>query len=148
MTVIAWDGTTLAADREAGDSWIKCHSIIKIERSRGHLIGCAGPSTPAREIMAWFDAGALPLEFPASLRPLDSLTMLVITPDGGVTVYQNTPYPIRYVPHAITGNRYAIGSGKEAAMAVMLTGANASRAVELVSLVCSGCGNGVDTLTL
>jgi hypothetical protein len=147
MTVIVWDGTTLAADREAGDNWIKCNSVTKIARIAGHLVGCAGPASAAREMQAWFAGGADPATFHESLRKLDSLTMLAIAPDGTITVYQNTPYPVIYVPGQI-GNRYAIGSGKEAAMAVMLAGHDARRAVEITSLVCAGCGNGVDTLEL
>lgn len=146
MTVIAWDGRTLAADREAGDSWIKCNSVIKIACLAGHLVGCAGPASAAREMQAWFAAGADPAAFHESLRKLDNLTMLAIAPDGTVKVYQNTPYPVIYAEGEF-GNRYAIGAGKEAAMAVMLAGHDARRAVEITSLVCAGCGNGVDTLT-
>lgn len=142
MTVICWDGRTLAADREAGDTWIKCNSVIKIERLAGHLAGCAGPAAGAREMQAWFAAGADPASFHESLRKIDNLTMLAIAPDGTIKVYQNTPYPIIY-----SGTQHAIGSGKEAAMAAMLAGCDARRAVEIASLVCAGCGNGIDTLT-
>lgn len=145
MTVIVWDGMTLAADRQAGDSWIKCNSVTKIERIAGHLVGCSGPAAAAREMQAWFAEGADPKAFHDRLRKLDTLTMLAVAPDGTVKIYQDTPYPIIYRDGPF-GNRYAIGCGKEAAMAVMLAGNGARRAVEITSLVCAGCGNGIDTL--
>ena len=145
MTVIAWDGTVLAADRESSDSWMKCNASTKIELVRGHLVGCAGPAAAAREIIAWFAAGADPATFHESLRKLDSLTMLAIAPGGTINMYQNTPYPIVYREGPL-GNRFAIGSGKEAAMGVMVAGYGARRAVEIASMVCAGCGNGVDSL--
>jgi hypothetical protein len=144
MTVIAWDGTTLASDREAGDSWIKCNSVSKIMRVRGYLIGTAGPAAMCSEIAAWFAAGAETATFHETLRKSD--TMLTIGADGTIKVFQNTPYPIIYRGGDVVGNRFAIGAGKEAAMAVMLAGNGARRAVEIACLVCAGCGNGVDTL--
>lgn len=146
MTCIAWDGTVLAADREAGDSWIKCNAVTKISRVRGHLVGCAGPAAAAAEMVAWFAAGADPATFHESLRKLENLSMLAVSADGTVKVYQNTPYPIVYTAGPASSSRYTIGSGKEAAMAVMLAGNGARRAVEITSMVCAGCGNGVDTL--
>jgi hypothetical protein len=146
MTVIVWDGTTLAADREASDSWIKCHAATKIARLRGHLVGCSGPAAAAAEMMAWFAFGADPKAFHESLRKLDNLSMLAVAADGTVKVYQNTPYPIIYGGAPDGSRRHAIGAGKEAAMAVMLAGNGARRAVEIASMVCAGCGNGIDTL--
>ncbi|MGZ8317506.1 MAG: hypothetical protein ACXWVD_00255 [Telluria sp.] len=141
MTVIAWDGSTLAADRESGDSYVKCFASPKIARIRNHLVGCTGPAAQAREMLAWFAHGAKPADFPPTLRSEKSLSMLAITPQGKILLYQDTPYPIDYI-----GDKYAIGSGREAAMAVMLAGHDARRAVEIASLVCTGCGNGTDTL--
>lgn len=148
MTVICWDGTTLAADREASDNWIKCNSATKIAILRGHLAGWAGPAAICAELAAWFGAGADPATFHDSLRKAENANLLVITPERVVHLYQNSPYPIVYRPGAVTGHRYALGCGKEAAMAVMLAGNGARRAVEIAALVCAGVGNGIDTLEL
>lgn len=149
MTVIAWDGTTLAADRAAGDGWMKCGSTIKIERVNDCLVGCAGSSADGHELVAWFRNGPAVDTFPSGLRGKESVKMLVITPDKRVLVYDNSPYPTEYCdsPDGI-GKRQAIGSGREAAMAAMLAGCGARRAVEIASLVCLHIGNGVDTLEL
>lgn len=149
MTVIAWDGTTLAADREASDAWMKCGSVVKIHEIRGHLAGCSGAAADAEEILAWFCEGGDPATFPAALRGKESVKMLVVTPERRVRVYDNSPYPIEYceAAHGI-GTRMAIGGGREAAMAAMLAGCGARRAVEIAALVSVGCGNGIDTLEL
>lgn len=95
------------------------------------------------EWRAWFADGAKPDDFPPGFRDSNKCsTALVITEDGAINVYQSTPYPIE-----IVGPTHAIGSGAEAAMAVMALGHDARKAVEIASLVCSGCGNGIDTLT-
>jgi 20S proteasome alpha/beta subunit len=81
---------------------------------------------------------------PSTQRDEDKCcTMLVIAPDGEVRLYQAGPYPM------VQENRYcAIGSGKEAAAAVLELGFDAKKAVEIASRVCVGCGNGMDTLEL
>lgn len=144
MTVIAWDGKTLAADKQGGNEWTKYGTTTKIRRIRGHLVGCAGTSSLARAMLAWFEAGAVEADFPEAQSDTDkACTVLVITPDGRCTVYQSTPQPIEY-----ENSYYAIGSGQDAAAAVMELGHDARTAVEIASRVCVGCGNGIDTLEL
>lgn len=148
MTVIAWDGTTLAADREASDAWMKCGSMLKIHAINGNLVGCSGNAAEIAEVLVWFRAGADPDKFPAALRN-EKVKMMVITPERRVRVYDSTPYGFEYceAPGGV-GLRMAIGSGREAAMAAMLAGVDARRAVEIASIVSVGCGNGIDTLEL
>lgn len=143
MTVIIWDGKTLAADRMASDNYVKINASTKISRVRGHLVAAAGPAATSREMLAWFIAGAIPAEFPPSLRDLSNIDMLVITPQSEILLYQNTPYPIK-----MEGSVYALGCGKEAALAVVMLGYDALKAVEIASRICDGCGNGADALTL
>lgn len=143
MTVIVWDGKTLAADRQSGDEWTKFARTTKIRRLRGHLVGSAGNSAVSREMLAWFDAGAVAADLPDSQKSDDHCTMLVITPTAEIHVYQRGPRPI-----VIESRYYGIGSGKEAACAVLELGHDAIRAVEIASIVCNGCGGGIDALTL
>lgn len=144
MTCIAWDGKTLAADKLAGDQWTKFGITTKIHRVGGHLVGLAGIASLNREMLSWFAAGAKPEDFPARQKvEADCSSMLVVNPDGSHTIYQAGPFPMLYE------SRYAaIGSGKEAAAAVMELGFGAKKAVEIASRVCAGCGNGMDVLEL
>jgi hypothetical protein len=142
MTVIAWDGKTLSADRMSGSTYVKCPAAIKVHRIRGYLVGVAGEASINAEWRAWFGNGAKPEDFPALLRDADRhSTALVICQDGAIHLYQATPHPV-----VLVGPTHAIGSGAEAAMAVMALGHDARKAVEIASIVCTGCGNGIDTL--
>jgi hypothetical protein len=102
------------------------------------------PVVEAMDGALWFMAGASVADFPESQRDKDGhSSLLSITRDGAVRLYQRTPYPIE-----LLNEQYAVGVGSEAAMAVMLCGFDARKAVEIASVVCQGCGNGIDTLAL
>jgi len=146
MTVIVWDGKTLAADKEAGTQYIKCNRTTKIHRLEdGRLMGLAGDAAVAREMGEWVKAGASPASFPDECRPgrTNSARALVITMDRQVLVYENSPYPILF-----DGDKHAIGAGTDAALAVLALGHDAVTAVRIASEVCNGCGGGIDSLEL
>lgn len=141
MTAIAWDGKTLAADRMTSDEWV-LRTTRKIAMLRGHLVGCAGNAAAAREALAWFGRGALESDFPAVMRDKDdSPTMIVISPDRFVFMYQRSPQPIELLDEV-----QAIGSGADACIAAMLCGKTAAEAVAIAAQICRGVGRGVDTL--
>lgn len=141
MTVIAWDGHTLAADKLA-DTGLTRFTTTKVHRLRGHLVASTGDLDRIVELQAWFEAGAKPSEFPADCRKDDAPLMVVITPDLKVHAYQRSPYPMKF-----DGPTYAAGCGRDFALAAMHMGANARRAVEVASALSVGCGDGVDYLT-
>lgn len=141
MTVIAWDGNILAADKMLSDSVIWRHST-KIRRHGDFLIGLAGDSDMTREMADWFVRGAKVEEFPVGSRLIENYSeMLVIHPDKSISLYQRTPFPIM-----LDGPQAALGNGRDAAMAVMLLGHNAIKAVEVACQICTGCGGGIDFL--
>lgn len=146
MTVVVWDGRTLAADREAGTQYLRYSRTKKIKRlENGNLIGWAGDAGIVRELLAWYEGGADPDGFPSECRPgkSDSARLMVITKDGVIQVYETSPYPIEFL-----GPYHAIGAGTEAALAVLLLGHDSLTAVGIASQVCQGCGLGVDSLEL
>lgn len=144
MTVIAFDGKKMAADRMSGNQWTSYGRSTKIVKVKGHLIGGAGVAAVSREFIDWFRSGCVLADYPAGMKDKDdTTTMLVITPTGEVNVYQRTPLPM------VHDNKwYAIGSGQEVAAAVMHMGYDAVKAVEVACAVCTGCGGGMDVLTL
>jgi 20S proteasome alpha/beta subunit len=144
MTVIAFDGKTMAADRMSGNQWTSYGRSTKIAKVDGHLIGGAGVAAVSREFIDWFRSGRVPSDYPAGMKDKDdSTTMLVITPCGVVNVYQRSPMPMVH-----DNTWYAIGSGQEVAAAVMHVGYDAVKAVEVACAVCTGCGGGIDVLAL
>lgn len=80
----------------------------------------------AERFTAWLEAGA----DPAAWGQGDAdLRALVIRPDGGLYLYDDSLWPSGPIKSA----RYAIGSGSEYAMAAMLMGADIVRAVEVAA---------------
>lgn len=143
MTVIAWDGRTLAADKRS-DYGGCIQMVTKIHRAGGCLVGGAGEFSFILAMVEWVRNGRDPAQFPAHQRDKDDWQpTLVIEPDGRPALYERTPYPIRWErPFG------AIGSGKQYALAAMRLGHDARMAVAVASEFCPGCGNGIDALTL
>jgi hypothetical protein len=141
LTVIAWDGETLAADRQATSGGFKSLSFPKIHRlDDGSLVAPCGASPMGVAMIAWARAGFPPDKFPNAGRS-DTQNMCwlaVIKPDGQVWEYQDLP-----VPFMRPGTKMAWGSGREAAMGAMLAGADAREAVLIASEIDDGCGFGV-----
>jgi ATP-dependent protease HslVU (ClpYQ) peptidase subunit len=143
VTVIAWDGKTLAGDKLTSFGGMHA-TTTKVHRINGCLVGGSGNSAQIQEMLAWLRAGADVDKFPSSQRcDRDCATILVIHPDGQVRQYEHTPYPL-----VIHNTRWAIGSGRDFALAAMHLGQDAVKAVELACVLDTGCGNGVDSLTL
>jgi ATP-dependent protease HslVU (ClpYQ) peptidase subunit len=140
MTVIAWDGKTLAADKRSTVDYLQ-RTVTKIERATcGSLLGACGDAAMCRSLRQWWTDGASAEKWPDKE---DKATLMVVTPTGCVLMYDGGPVPIEYSdPFA------AIGHGRDYAIAAMHLGKNAVEAVELASLYDTSCGNGVDTLTL
>lgn len=140
MTVIAWDGQVLAADKRGTQAGL-VRTITKIERYGNQLLGVSGETHIGAEMSAWFKAGADPEKFPPKARD-DEATLMVVR-EGQVWLYVTSPYPL-----LVEDRSTAIGSGRDFAIAAMALGLDAKAAVELASRFDAGCGNGVDTLTL
>jgi len=143
MTVIAWDGRTLAADKRS--DYGGCINVVtKIFRAGDCLVGGAGELSFILAVVEWVRNGRDAAQFPAHQRDKDDWQpVLVVEPSGQAVVYERTPYPIRWE------QRFgAIGSGKQFALAAMHLGRTAAEAVAVASHFCPGCGNGCDTLEL
>lgn len=142
MTVIAWDGKQLAADRRTSSGSLVRIST-KIFRLGEALAGYSGDADAGEEIVAWFRDGHHPEKFPSSLRKDEGWgRLLIVWPDGILWMYGRTPHPVKFPPQ-----QFAIGSGRDFAHAAMYCGKNAPEAVEVACVFDSGCGNGVDVLT-
>jgi 20S proteasome alpha/beta subunit len=143
MTTICWDGTTLAADKRATNGGL-IFTVTKIFRVRGCLVSAAGDFDRIMESIAWFADGADPAKLPPHHRSNDDYVgLLVIWPNGLIEKYERGP-----VPYKIESPFFAVGSGRDFAMAAMHLGKTAVEAVEVAMALDAGTGNGIDTLTL
>lgn len=142
MTVVAWDGRTLAADKQSTASSCKA-AVRKVRHIDGKLVGGSGNAAAIMEHMAWLERGARVEEFPPRLRSDEVPSiLLVIEPSGRILSYENGPYPIE-----MCGPFYAIGGGRDFAIAAMDLGFNAIVACEVAGRHSSGCGMGVDWIS-
>lgn len=144
MTVIAWDGKTLAADKRAGTDAPR--TVTKIRRAaNGNLIGATGSAQGDAELVAWYEQGADPAKFPRSQREDATASQLVIIERDTRRVlhFATTPYPAVF-----EDAQFACGSGRDFALMAMRLAVGARTAVSLTCELCAECGNGIDTLTL
>jgi ATP-dependent protease HslVU (ClpYQ) peptidase subunit len=139
VTVIAWDGMTLAADKRAVTAGA-CATVTKIFRRAGFLIGVSGSFKHGMAVADWIEAGGKPDDYPKADKD-DASHTLVIHPDGRVVKYEGTPWGFE-----IEDRFAATGSGRDYALAAMYLGHDARTAVEVTNALSCDCGNGVDTM--
>lgn len=141
MSVIVWDGKTLAADKRACNGSL-IRTTTKIFKVRGCLVGYTGGSCFGEQVLDWFKEGAQPEKYPESQRDKDDWSgLLVIRPSKEINMYERTPYPIKYEDEI-----FACGSGRDFALGAMFCGKTAAEAVAIACQLDNGCGNGIDTL--
>ena len=143
MTVIAWDGKTLAADKRATLAGYGGGTVTKIHRINGALCAFSGSLDTGLEMLEWFRSGADPAKYPKRQADDNDATFIVITPDRAVMVYERSPHPLKFEEGV-----KATGSGRDYALAAMYLGYPARTAVEVACALDVNCGNGVDTLEL
>lgn len=141
MTVIVWDGTTLAADRLAV-SQSHVFSITKIARIGGLLVGVAGTGSKIREFQDWLGSPRAPERYPRHDNEHHYFTAIVIGREGFIHRYESSP-----VPMVVEDPVHVIGVGRDFARAALHCGKTAKEAVEITNLYSADCGGGVDTLT-
>lgn len=142
MTVIAWDGKTLAADKRVTYQGLS-RTVTKIFRIRDLLVACSGNGAQAMEVMEWIKGGFVKSDFPVSQRDEDQWSPIMVISKGEVDIYERTPYPVR-----LENQKTAIGAGRDFAIAAMHCGKTAQESVEIACLFENSCGNGIDTLAL
>lgn len=143
MTLIAWDGKVLAADRNLfhGDDIIGQHNkLLRIDADR---IGAfCGVQPVGWQIVEWLRNGGRREEYPSDARNENMLTdLFVVHRDGTVHIYGKSPWP-----SVLRMQRHAIGMGAEYARAAMQCGRDAVQAIEVAAVFNHWVGGGVDTM--
>jgi len=139
VTVIAWDGRTLAADKRATSGGGIVRTVTKIERHEDALLAITGEFDVAAEMRQWWKSGADAEKFPPKAR--EDVATLIVIRQGRIETYCGGPYSMR-----IEDYRCAFGSGRDFAEAAMHCGKSAAEAVAVACVFQSDCGNGIDAL--
>lgn len=139
MTVVAWDGKTLAADKMfmRGDT---VGSVLKIWVYEDMAFACYGDLTLGIQMR-----DHLLHEKPWPKPEEKCFAGLVVLDKNGIVFYESGSSPAPIHP---TDSFCAWGVGREAALGAMEMGADAVKAVEVASKWVSGCGRGVDSFTV
>ncbi len=140
MSVIAWDGRTLAADRQGtkGDTIYSIRKLWKI--SFNIVIAVAGYPDSALVLKQWCEKGFVKQDWPSCQSDKDKWsTLVVVKKNNPVVFYETQPEPIEVID-----NFMSWGIGREAALGAMAKGATAVEAVEIASKFVIGCGRGCD----
>lgn len=148
MTVIAWDGQSLAADRAVDIGGISFEAT-KVRRVRGEtgvtLMAFAGSGARFNQCVEWFNAGANPETYPKRETEDHSVLVCIDLLDAGaprIRRYEATGYPLQ-----VEDKFYADGAGRDVALAALHCGKSAREAVVLAIKLLGCCGKGIDVVS-
>jgi hypothetical protein len=138
MTVIAWDGRSLAVDRLA-TSFGLAAEVKKYKRlSTKEVLVCYGDHDKGLIVMNWYEKGGDPEKYP-KFQATDDWAGLVVASDKGIKIYNQEPVPLVF-----EDKFQAWGSGRDYALGAMAMGADAKKAVEITCELNVYCGKGID----
>lgn len=139
MSVLVWDGATLACDCSANDGAVR-YSIDKMWRVQdgkgGYVyMGGVGAVHDISVMKEWAMGGRVPDKFP---NVSNSCTFVIVTISTGLIRYTTKPVGI---VHGF--NKCAFGSGRDFAYGALHHGANAVDAVRAAIRFSQTCGANV-----
>lgn len=134
MTVIAWDGKTIACDSQMSDNGI-IQKTIKLHRVNDSWIASSGSSRAGVAMRQWIADGTK--DFP-KLEKIDEGTRMVVFSPSGITEYEASEYGVLLI-----GDLLAWGSGCDLAIGAMEMGASAVEAVRVACKHEVHCGGDI-----
>lgn len=137
MTTIAFDGTTLAADRKMGNRY-NVQKIFKVPD--GYAAGC-GNYDYVIEIIEWLANGSDREKMP-NLPDGTEADVIIVSPKGRVS-WLTWPF-LR--PQRLSETKVAYGSGSDIALGAMAAGATARQAVAIACRFDQHTGGGIDVV--
>ena len=142
MSVLAWDGKTLAADKMSVYDTI----IIKTKKMKqlasGEVFAWAGSVENALAVVKWYEDGQNEIEWP-KCQETNDYAQVVFLKDGKLYEFEQMP-----IPQLVTSFPRAWGSGAAFALGAMLAGADACKAVKITGQLCNTVGLGVDSFSV
>jgi ATP-dependent protease HslVU (ClpYQ) peptidase subunit len=141
MSTVAWDGKTLAADRQAtwGNTPVLTKKIARVKyKTHWYLVGWAGNEADGLRFVAHFTQKGL-----TQRPPLADKTTIIVVSRVGVWVETEAD-----VSNVMEEGKWALGSGGDFALGAMHAGATAEQAIEIASRLDVYTGMGVDAIQL
>lgn len=146
MSVVVWDGKSLAADRQSTDCDMREEStkirLIEAGPFKGEVVAWVGGEVDGSALADWYEQGAEPDKWPKAAQiDNESSSSLIVAGVAGCKHFQGTHAPIAV---RVTSPFRAWGSGRDFAMGALAMGATAAEAVMVASRFCITCGVGID----
>jgi hypothetical protein len=141
MTVIAWDGKTLAADKQSTNEG-HARTVTKIHQVPGGILGLTGDAPAAMALLDWCAGGRDADKWPKAMPNL-VCHAIFIDRERKIHLYSSDAGPY---PEILEDKFYAAGHGRDFALAAMYLGKDAADAVKVACALDKFCGMGVDTL--
>lgn len=141
MSVIAWDGHTVAADKRGVCGNTATTTTKLWLMPKGVVIGAIGDSDFGLAIVDWWSDGADPASWP-SFQSTDNWARLIVF-EPGQAPYSYERHPVKQV---VEDYFMAWGSGSDLALGALAMGATARQAVAIACRFDIYCGNGIDEL--
>jgi len=154
MTVIVWDGESLATDRQANDGSMKWESdkawyVTHPETGKICIVSGVGILGYIIQLRDWF-VGGCNWQARHDMDIAPSMAQLIVVDDEGLCVYEGFhghESKTTYSPVRLQAPM-AFGHGKEYAMGALGMGATAAQAVAVANEYSLHCGKGVAVYTL
>ncbi len=138
MTIIAWDGKSLAVDRMACNASVGLTTTKFKRLLNDEVAAWCGDHEQGLVLAEWYANGRIKSDWPHFQNTKD-WSRLVVAGEYGVKEYEKEP-----VAQSMLDKCQAWGSGGDVALGAMHMGATAGQAVGAASAVCFDCGKGVD----
>lgn len=142
MSTVAWDGKSLAADKQLTGSYKQCGWKITMMPD-GVVAAGVGDTWRVLALFQWYSNGADPEKWPFDYDDTPGSRQALILADKKMVVeFEVTCAPVSYP----RGQKLAWGHGADFAMGAMAAGCGAKRAVEIASDLDTYTGKGVDVM--
>ena len=148
MSIVVWDGTSLAADRQATNFNMRFETRKIFRLADNEVVAFTGGTPEVCGLLDWVKNGSKKEEWPKFQEDKEHWArMILVSKDsmGAITVniYEHLPYPFKHY-----GRFSAWGVGRDFAIGALEMGADAKRAVEVTCKYNTDCGLGVDVFTV
>jgi len=142
MSVIVWDGLSLAVDNGATDGF-SMWEADKVWVHKGEFLTGTGTVSTILEMRDWYKNGSNSLLFPFAQRIPESMCNFIVVNEAGLHRYERTHVPIDH------GFKIcAFGQGKDFAYGALAMGATAEQAATIANKFSVHCGMGVSTYVM
>lgn len=144
MTTVAWDGKTIAADRQATGGGGLRRELAKLYRSRLYIFGGVGQLDDVMSIAEWFRLHDANSEKAPTLSEGGTNGIAVDTRSGKAFIVEGAKPRLSPILESF----HASGSGRDFAISAMAFGKNAREAVLFASRFDVFTGGKVDVVHL